>query len=66
MGSARALETVKRRDVVVGAMDFSKDLEQAIRDWLIAGTVTQQTITMGRVGVQIARNVVGGSGPCFP
>jgi len=60
MGAAQALDAAKRRDVVICAVDFSKDLEQALRDGRIAATVTQQTIVMGRLGVRLAKDVVEG------
>ena len=60
MGAAQALDAARRRDVVICAIDFSKDLEQALRDGRIAATVTQQTITMGRLGVRLAKDVAEG------
>jgi ABC-type sugar transport system substrate-binding protein len=60
VGSAQALDAAKRRDVVICAVDFSKDLEQALRDGRIAATVTQQTIMMGRLGITLAKDVAEG------
>jgi ribose transport system substrate-binding protein len=58
MGAVQTLDAAKRRDVIVCAVDFSKDLEKALRDGKIAATITQQTILMGRTGVRIAKDVV--------
>jgi ABC-type sugar transport system substrate-binding protein len=60
MGSAQALDAAKRRDVVVCTVDFSEDLEKALRDGKIAATITQQTILMGRMGIRIAKDVADG------
>ena len=60
MGAAQSLDAAKRRDVIICAVDFSKDLEQALRDGRIAATVTQQTIMMGRLGVRLAKDAAEG------
>jgi ABC-type sugar transport system substrate-binding protein len=60
MGAAQTLDAAKRRDVVICAVDFSKDLEQALKDGRIAATVTQQTIMMGRLGVRLSKDVAEG------
>jgi len=60
MGVSLTLEAAKRRDVFIIGVDFTRDLERAIRDGKIAGTINQQTITMGRMGVRIAKDVVEG------
>jgi ABC-type sugar transport system substrate-binding protein len=60
MGIAKVLEAANRRDVIVAGADWSKDLEKAIRDGWVAGTVLQQTIMMGRLGIRTAKDVVDG------
>jgi len=60
MGAAQTIDAAKRRDIVICAVDFSKDLERALRDKRIAATVTQQTIEMGRLGVRLAKDAVEG------
>lgn len=60
MGAVQALDAAKRRDVTICAVDFSKDLEKALRDGKIAATITQQTILMGRMGIRTAKDVAEG------
>ena len=63
MGAAQALSAAKRKDVTVVAVDFSKDLEAALRDSRIAATVVQQPINMGRFGIRYAKDVIEGKKP---
>jgi len=60
MGAAQALAATKRKDVIVVAVDFSKDLEAALRDGRIAATVVQQPINMGRFGIRLGKDAVEG------
>ena len=60
MGAAQALAAAKRKDVVVAAVDFSKDLEAALRDGRISATVVQQPINMGRFGIRLGKDAVEG------
>ena len=60
MGSAQALAAAKRKDITVVAVDFSKDLEAALRDGRIAATVVQQPINMGRFGIRLGKDAVEG------
>lgn len=60
MGAAKALEAANRRDVAVCAVDFSEDLERAIRDGWIQASIVQQTIVLARTGLRIAKDVAEG------
>jgi ABC-type sugar transport system substrate-binding protein len=60
MGAAQALAAAKRTDVIVAAVDFSKDLEAALRDGRISATVVQQPINMGRYGIRLGKDAVEG------
>ena len=60
MGAAKVLEAANRRGVAVTSVDFSKDLEQAIRDGWISASIVQQTIILAGTGVRIAKDVAEG------
>jgi ribose transport system substrate-binding protein len=60
MGAAQALDAAKRRDVVICGVDFSKDLEKAIRDGKVSGTIVQQPIVITRTAIEIASRAAQG------
>lgn len=60
MGAGLTLEAAKKRNITVIGVDFNPDVDRAIREGKIAGTITQQTIMMGRMGVRLAKDVVEG------
>jgi ABC-type sugar transport system substrate-binding protein len=60
MGAAKALQAAKRPDVVVCGVDYSDDLEQAIREGWVDATVTQVPVFIARTAIRMAKDVVEG------
>lgn len=55
MGAAMALKAAKRPDVIVSGVDWSKDLETAIREGWVGATVTQTPIYIARLSMRYAK-----------